>query len=254
MTWDRTTTISISISLGFHLVLLLFFPGLGDIAPAIKTKWIEVDILPPEVEEPVQVDIDQSSQGATTTGENIDERPQGDSLLFPAPPVNLPSRLTVFDIEPPTSSIPLPGAVLPDVAGSGSTSTGFPDGISGSVTEMGLNPVGTPPNINWQPKEKSVLPQVALEQTDFPIEGPVSKRKVIYRPPPPKPVTNASGIVQLQFWVHPDGTVGKIVPLVRGDPELEKAAIGFLEKWRFEAATHLKTDQWGRLPLRFKLQ
>lgn len=40
--------------------------------------------------------------------------------------------------------------------------------------------------------------------------------------------------VKLRFTILPDGTVGKIFPLIKADARLEMAAINSLRQWRFE--------------------
>ncbi|MFA3781559.1 TonB family protein [Melioribacteraceae bacterium 4301-Me] len=40
--------------------------------------------------------------------------------------------------------------------------------------------------------------------------------------------------VKLKFTIMPDGTVGKIFPLIKADAKLEMAAINSLRQWRFE--------------------
>jgi protein TonB len=40
--------------------------------------------------------------------------------------------------------------------------------------------------------------------------------------------------IKLQFSILPDGTVGKIIPLMKADTRLEMAAINSLRNWRFE--------------------
>lgn len=40
--------------------------------------------------------------------------------------------------------------------------------------------------------------------------------------------------VRLRFTIMPDGTVGKIFPLIKADARLELAAINSLRQWRFE--------------------
>lgn len=43
--------------------------------------------------------------------------------------------------------------------------------------------------------------------------------------------------VKLKFTILPDGTVGKILPLIKADTRLELAAINSLRQWRFEPIT-----------------
>ena len=40
--------------------------------------------------------------------------------------------------------------------------------------------------------------------------------------------------VKLRFSILPDGTVGRIIPLIKADARLENAAINSLRQWRFE--------------------
>ncbi|MFA7227918.1 MAG: energy transducer TonB [Melioribacteraceae bacterium] len=40
--------------------------------------------------------------------------------------------------------------------------------------------------------------------------------------------------VKLRFTIQPDGTVSKIIPLIKADTKLEFAAINSLRQWRFE--------------------
>lgn len=40
--------------------------------------------------------------------------------------------------------------------------------------------------------------------------------------------------LKLRFTIRPDGTVGKIFPLIKADARLENAAINSLRQWRFE--------------------
>lgn len=40
--------------------------------------------------------------------------------------------------------------------------------------------------------------------------------------------------LKLKFSILPDGTVGKIIPLIKADARLEMAAINSLRQWRFE--------------------
>ncbi|MEN8193002.1 MAG: TonB family protein [Bacteroidota bacterium] len=52
-------------------------------------------------------------------------------------------------------------------------------------------------------------------------------------PPYPKGVSKEID-VKLRFTIMPDGTVGRIFPLIKADTRLENAAINSLRQWRFE--------------------
>ncbi|PIE35512.1 hypothetical protein CSA56_03975 [candidate division KSB3 bacterium] len=59
--------------------------------------------------------------------------------------------------------------------------------------------------------------------------------------------------LRLKFWVLPDGTVGEVVPLQRGDVRLERAAIQYLKSWRFTPAPDSRTA-WGIMPIKYTLK
>ncbi len=47
------------------------------------------------------------------------------------------------------------------------------------------------------------------------------------------PGVNTGAKIRIMFTVNPDGTVMRMVPLQKGDPILEKAALDALRQWRF---------------------
>ncbi len=51
--------------------------------------------------------------------------------------------------------------------------------------------------------------------------------------------------IRLQFWVLPDGSVGRVIPLARGDVRLERAAIQYLKSWRFTPLSSGNQPVWG---------
>ncbi len=62
-----------------------------------------------------------------------------------------------------------------------------------------------------------------------------------------------SAHIKIRFTVLPDGTVGKIIPLQKADPRLEKAAMDALRKWRFNALNS-DVEMVGTIPLSFVLK
>jgi TonB family protein len=88
------------------------------------------------------------------------------------------------------------------------------------------------------------------------IKGPAGKRKVLYKPGVPDVKIDREGEVELKFWVLPDGSVGSVVPLLRGDAELERIAINYMKQWRFDALDEgEKTiEQWGTITVKFRLK
>ncbi len=62
-----------------------------------------------------------------------------------------------------------------------------------------------------------------------------------------------SAQIKLRFEVLPDGTVSDIIPLQKADPDLEKAAIEALRKWRFNPLSN-DVVMIGIIPMTFMLR
>lgn len=62
--------------------------------------------------------------------------------------------------------------------------------------------------------------------------------------------------VKLKFSILPDGTVGKILPLIKADTKLELAAINSLRQWRFEPLPQSQnvTEQYAVIIFPFRLR
>lgn len=62
--------------------------------------------------------------------------------------------------------------------------------------------------------------------------------------------------VRLRFTIMPDGTVGRIFPLIKADARLELAAINSLRQWRFEPLppNARKVDQTVIITFPYRLQ
>jgi TonB family protein len=110
-------------------------------------------------------------------------------------------------------------------------------------------------------KETALLPEETPQaaqnlETEMTIEGPVKGRKIIRRPAPPKVDITIGVELKLKFWVLPDGTIGEVVPLKRGDAQLEQIAIAYLKQWQFEPLALGSPQQkiWGTIPIRFIVQ
>ncbi|MBI4641449.1 MAG: energy transducer TonB [Candidatus Tectomicrobia bacterium] len=108
-------------------------------------------------------------------------------------------------------------------------------------------------------KGESAVVSVKGIGTDLPsygITGPASGRQVISRPPPLELDLKVEAEIELKFWVLPDGTVGRVIPLKKGDAQLEAEAIRYLKKWRFNpvAARSGDEESWGVIPFKFLLR
>ncbi len=93
-------------------------------------------------------------------------------------------------------------------------------------------------------------------EMDSQIEGPVKGRATAYQPPPPQVDIENEVEFKLKFWVLPDGTIGEVIPIKRGDAKLERIAIEYLKKWQFEPLSPEVPQQkiWGTIPIRFTVR
>ena len=110
-----------------------------------------------------------------------------------------------------------------------------------------------------QATEDEILEEAATDGAagnvaEFTIEGPASGREVVYKPLKlPELAIEMEVNIRLKFWVLPDGSIGDVVPLQRGDVRLERAAIQYLKNWRFNPVTD-EREVWGIIPIRYSLQ
>jgi TonB family protein len=88
------------------------------------------------------------------------------------------------------------------------------------------------------------------------IKGPASERQVIFQPPPPSVTVESESEIELRFWILPNGTVGRVVPVKKSDPRLEALVINYLRHWRFTPLPPdtLQDEQWGIIPFKFRIR
>jgi TonB family protein len=88
------------------------------------------------------------------------------------------------------------------------------------------------------------------------MKGPLVSRKILEKPNPPPVKVRVEAEIELTIWVLPIGTVDRVIPSVKGDTELERIAIQYLKQWRFASLPkdQPQIEQWGTLPIKFKLQ
>ncbi|GBD89798.1 transport protein TonB [bacterium BMS3Abin04] len=87
--------------------------------------------------------------------------------------------------------------------------------------------------------------------------GGKGKRKIYSYELPKYPAGVSKEIdVKLKFTILPDGTVGRIIPLIKADTRLEMAAINSLRQWRFEPLppSNKKAVQNAVIVFPFRLQ
>jgi TonB family protein len=106
-------------------------------------------------------------------------------------------------------------------------------------------------------KEESDSQEKPLEENlRLGMIGPLASRKILEKPHPPQIRVKLEAEIELTLWVLPSGTVDRVVPSVKGDTELERIAIQYLKQWRFAPLSkdQPQVEQWGTIPIKFKLQ
>jgi TonB family protein len=82
--------------------------------------------------------------------------------------------------------------------------------------------------------------------------GGGGNRTVLNKIIPSFPTGATSSQIRIRFIVHPDGTVGTMIPLQKGDPLLERAAMDALRRWKFNPIAG-NIEMTGIIPFTFKL-
>lgn len=71
--------------------------------------------------------------------------------------------------------------------------------------------------------------------------------------PLPTNSANTEAVITVRFEVRPDGSVGRIIPLRKMNPELEREVMSTLRNWRFSRLPSgaPQQTQWGTITFRF---
>jgi hypothetical protein len=105
-------------------------------------------------------------------------------------------------------------------------------------------------------QEEKEAQNTNAEDTALHIRGPAASRKINYIPPPLQSKSPVDGDTLLKFWVFPDGTVGKVVPLISEDTRVYSVAINHIKKYRFEPLPKEspQVEIWGVIPVKSVLR
>ena len=105
-------------------------------------------------------------------------------------------------------------------------------------------------------KEKAFQEKPLEENLLLGIKGPLAARKILERPRPPEVKVKVEAEIEMMLYVLPNGIVDRVIQSVKGDAELERIAIQYLKEWRFVPLPkdQPQVEQWGIIPIKFKLQ
>lgn len=82
-------------------------------------------------------------------------------------------------------------------------------------------------------------------------EGDIERNPMVQ--PLPDNTTNSEATITIRFEVKPDGSVGRIIPIKKMNPELEREVMSTLRSWRFSRLPSgvPQQSQWGTITFRF---
>lgn len=123
-----------------------------------------------------------------------------------------------------------------DGTGSGTKTVGSPNG-SPEGTGLGQKGTGTGAGLGFG---------------DIEWGGGGNRSVVQKKLPKYPPGVNTAAQIRIRFVVSPDGTVKSMLPLQKGDPLLEKAAMDALRQWRFNPLKEQK-EMFGIITFTFRL-
>jgi len=216
----------------------------------------------PETQDPVALappapTIRKNTSAPPMTSESL---PLGEALAYnmgfrtaTVPGQGLPSELGS------SKSSPVPGLGDLNPAEPQKNSFGVPRPKEEVKREAVRDPKASvlpPPLADPGHKEGLAIPLPKSPPAKFQIQGPAGTREIIFQPNPPKVDIHVEGDVVLKFWILPDGTVGRVIPLKKVDAQLEQAAINYIQKWRFAPlpGNVPQEEEWGIIPIKYKLK
>ncbi len=88
---------------------------------------------------------------------------------------------------------------------------------------------------------------------DLQWEGDLERSPMVQ--PLPGNQTNEEATITIRFEVNPDGSLGRVIPLRKMNPELEREVMRTLRSWRFSRLPSgvPQEAQWGTITFRFVL-
>ncbi|MEX0646167.1 MAG: TonB family protein [Balneolaceae bacterium] len=88
---------------------------------------------------------------------------------------------------------------------------------------------------------------------DLEWEGELNRSPMVQ--PLPTNQTNEEAVITIRFEVNPNGSLGRVIPLRKMNPELEREVMRTLRSWRFSRLPSgvPQEPQWGTITFRFVL-
>jgi len=251
------------LSAGIHLLLLLLFLGIG----------VGIDFSPQEFAE---IGFVASSHGArprpvrkqtnVVTPQPKPKQPQAAPTKTRQPkaePVNLPKRRMLEDEKPQVINRET-GKLVPTedqtkISPADQVYDARQIGRDIAATREGERVTDNVAETVGEAKETAPSEDVGTPGINqpFTIEGDAAKRTIMNQKIPRYPSgLQREAVVKIRFTVLPDGHVGSMLPVQKGDPTLDEITMKALRQWRFNPlppGAEQKNVQ-GIITFRYELQ
>lgn len=241
--WDSNTFRGFVGALCLTSLVLLLMPYIIDVKPRVAVeenrRTIPVELLDLTLgkgDKPGKSGGNASAEGRALKGaqaHNPLEDARVASTVKTPTPTNQPEYTP--GVNPKPSNIASANPSRDTARANGSRSIGSPNGSDGGTGrgQWGDGPgAGEGIGIEW---------------------GGGGNRIVMSKVLPQLPAgSNTSTVIKLHFTVRPDGSVGTILPMQKGEAVYEQAAIKALRRWRFNALT-TDNDMKGVITFDFRI-
>lgn len=236
---------SVLLSVGLHVLLFVLFLLFRSGLDLPDQEFAEIGFVasttsrayrPQQQSAPVQTETQQPAEEPPPPPAT---QPQEEAK---APPVNLPKRRMLEEDEPqlrkrdsgkltpsqenmrvaPRQDVYDAESMQKEVAERASSGKTFAEPTGGETSDRFASP----------PSDM----RSGANNQNYTLEGDASKRSIVTQVLPEYPSgLQREAVVKIRFWVLPDGRVGAMIPVQKGDPTLEEITMKALRQWRFNA-------------------
>ncbi len=238
---------SVLLSVAFHFVLLLLFLLFRSGLDFPDQEFAEIGFVsatssrasrpsPPTQTTPVKTD--PSAQAQERPAPPPSTQPKQEAT---APPVNLPKRRMLEDEEPELRQRET-GKLAPaqDNKETARDDVYDADSMQKEVADRATSgkEFSQPGQSRETGSNSSPASDAGADSKNQPytLEGDASKRTIISQVLPEYPPgLQREAVVKIRFWVLPDGRVGAMIPVQKGDPTLEDITMKAMRQWRFNS-------------------
>jgi TonB family protein len=239
---------SVLLSVAFHIVLMLLFLLFRSGLDFPDQEFAEIGFVAASTSRAYRPSPAQNSTPAKSeTPQGQQEAPAPPPSTQPkqeakAPPVNLPKRRMMEDEDPDLRKRDS-GKLTPAQENSKVTPRDDvydSDSMQKQVAERASRgkDFSQPSQSRDTGASSSPASDVGVDSKNQPytLEGDASKRTIVNQVLPEYPPgLQREAVVKIRFWVLPDGRVGAMIPVQKGDPQLEEITMKAIRQWRFNS-------------------